>query len=180
MFSGPKKVAIHIQVPIVSNARYPKDLAERGFVGVIVPMPFNLAVLNVDGADGIQERFPSVREWTLAGHSLGGSMAAAYADGSGGSWDGLVLLASYSASDLSDDGLDVLCVRGGDDGVLDEWACADSRPNLPRDAQEVVIRGGNHAQFGSYGPQAGDGAPGISAEEQRKIVADEIAQAFLG
>ena len=107
-------------------------------------------------------------------------MAAAYADGSGGSWDGLVLLASYSASDLSDDGLDVLCVRGSEDGVLDERAYADNRPNLPRDAQEVVIRGGNHAQFGSYGPQAGDGAPGISAEEQRKIVADEIAQAFLG
>ena len=54
----------------MSNARYPKDLAERGFVGVIVPMPFNLAVLNADGANGVQERFPSVREWALAGHSL--------------------------------------------------------------------------------------------------------------
>lgn len=154
-------------------------LAERGFVSVIVPMPFNLAVLNVDGANGIQEQFPSVREWVLMGHSLGGSMAAAYVDGHGGSWDGLVLLASYSTSDLSDDGLDVLCVRGSEDGVLNEQAYAGNRPNLPLDAQEVIIPGGNHAQFGDYGPQAGDGAPGIPAEEQQKIAADEIAQTFL-
>lgn len=157
-----------------------QNLAERGFVSVIVPMPFNLAVLNVDGASGIQEQFPSVRKWILMGHSLGGSMAARYIDGRSGSWDGLVLLASYSTPNLSDDDLDILSIYGSEDGALNGEAYADNRPNLPRDAQEVVIPGGNHAQFGDYGSQAGDGAPGISAEEQQSLVADEIARAFLG
>ena len=33
---------------------------------------------------------------------------------------------------------------------------------------EYVINGGNHAQFASYGNQAGDGVATISNENQRK------------
>lgn len=47
------------------------DLAERGFLCVIACMPFNLPVLDADGADGVQERFPAVQRWILMGHSLG-------------------------------------------------------------------------------------------------------------
>ena len=46
-------------------------LADRGFLCVIVCMPFNLAVLDANGADGVRERFPAVRRWILMGHSLG-------------------------------------------------------------------------------------------------------------
>lgn len=53
-----------------------RDLVDRGFLCVIVCMPFNLAVLDANGADGVQERFPAVRRWILMGHSLGGVMAA--------------------------------------------------------------------------------------------------------
>jgi len=41
-----------------------------------------------------------------------------------------------------------------------------SRSRLPDTAQFITIEGGNHAQFGSYGPQAGDRAADISAEDQ--------------
>ncbi len=40
----------------------------------------------------------------------------------------------------------------------------------------VEIKGGNHAQFGSYGEQYGDGTAAIPAEEQRKITVDAILQ----
>ena len=156
-----------------------QDLAKRGFVSVIVPMPFDLAVFNVDGASGIQEQIPSVQKWILMGHSLGGSMAATYIDGHSESWDGLVLLASYSTSDLTDNNLEVICIRGSEDGVLNEQAYADNQSNLSHDALESVIQGGNHAQFGDYGAQEGDGEPSISSEEQQKLTADEIAQVFL-
>lgn len=89
-----------------------QDLADRGFLCVIVCMPFNLAVLDANGADGVQERFPAVRRWILMGHSLGGVMAAGYLDGRAQSWDGLVLLGAYSTADLSDDGVTVLSSRG--------------------------------------------------------------------
>lgn len=156
-----------------------QDLADRGFLCVIVPMPFNLAVLDANGADGVQERFPAVRRWILMGHSLGGVMAAGYLDGHARSWDGLVLLGAYSTADLSDDGVTVLSVTGDSDGVLNRRAAADNEGNLGEDARELVIPGGNHAQFGSYGPQDGDGEATLSPEEQRALTADEIAGVFL-
>lgn len=39
-----------------------QDLAEREFVSVIVPIPFNLTVFNVDGASGVQEQFSSIQK----------------------------------------------------------------------------------------------------------------------
>lgn len=156
-----------------------QDLAERGFLCVIVLMPFNLAVLDANGTDGVQERFPAVRRWILMGHSLGGVMAASYLDGHARSWDGLVLLGAYSTADLSDDGVTVLSIAGDSDGVLNRQAAADNEKNLGEDARELVIPGGNHAQFGSYGSQDGDGEASLSLEEQRALTADEVAGVFL-
>lgn len=48
-----------------------RDLADRGLLCVIVCMPSNLAVLDANGADGVQGRFPAVRRWILMGRSLG-------------------------------------------------------------------------------------------------------------
>ncbi len=52
--------------------------AERDILCVLVEMPFNLAVFDINAADGIQEQYPEVGHWYIGGHSLGGSMAASY------------------------------------------------------------------------------------------------------
>ena len=52
--------------------------AEQGILCALVEMPFNLAVLDIDAADGIQAQYPEIEEWYIGGHSLGGSMAASY------------------------------------------------------------------------------------------------------
>ena len=52
--------------------------AENGILCVIVEMPFNLAVFDVNAADGIQKEYPQIENWYIGGHSLGGSMAASY------------------------------------------------------------------------------------------------------
>ena len=41
------------------------------------------------------------------------------------------------------------------------------RANLPESTIEVVIDGGNHAQFGSYGTQKGDGEAAVTREAQQ-------------
>ena len=51
---------------------------------------------------------------------------------------------------------------------------------LPEDAVLQVIPGGNHAQFGSYGPQKGDGEPLISPAEQWAETAALIEECFVG
>lgn len=93
-------------------------LAEDGIQCVLLKMPFNLAVLDVNAADGIPEEFPEIGSWYIGGHSLGGTMVASCAAGHPGDFDGLILLASYSTAGLSDSGLRVLSVYGSEDGVL--------------------------------------------------------------
>ncbi len=141
-------------------------LAERGVLCVLVKMPFHLAVLSPQRADGIQEQFPEIERWYMAGHSLGGAMASSYIAGHTDRFRGLILLAAYSTADLSGSSLDVLTVYGSEDGVMNRDSYAKYASNLPADRTELVIDGGCHAYFGAYGPQDGDGTPTISAGEQ--------------
>jgi hypothetical protein len=51
------------------------------------------------------------------------------------------------------------------------------RPNLPEETTtEVIIEGGNHAGFGDYGVQDGDGEASLSGEEQRKITVEAVME----
>ena len=47
---------------------------------------------------------------------------------------------------------------------------------LPATTRWVAIEGGNHVQFGWYGPQPGDRAATISRERQQEIVVEETAE----
>jgi len=108
---------------------------------------------------------------------LGGAMAASYVSRHAEAYDGLILLAAYSTSDLSESALRVLCIYGSEDGVLNRERYEGSKANLPDDFEEIVIDGGCHAYFGSYGPQDGDGIPTISNEEQIVRTAEIIREA---
>ena len=144
------------------------ELAEENILCVLTEMPLNLAVLDMNAAEGIQDRYPEVEDWFLGGHSLGGSMAAAYLEESSENYEGLVLLASYSTADLSDRNLRAISIYGSEDGVLNLEKYDQSYKNLPENTEQFVMDGGNHAGFGSYGPQEGDGMALISGAEQRK------------
>lgn len=154
--------------------------AEQDMVCVLVKMPFRLAVLDLHAADGIPERYPEVEHWYIGGHSLGGSMAAAYlAEDHADSYDGLFLLGAYSAADLSHTDLNVLSVFGSEDQVMNREKYEKNRGNLPENFTEKVIDGGCHAYFGMYGTQDGDGTPSIRCEEQIEETAkllDEFTQ----
>ncbi len=149
--------------------------AEQGILCVLVKMPCNLAVLDVNAADGIPERFPEIGSWYIGGHSLGGAMAASYAAHHADELDGLVLLAAYSTEDLTKSGLTVCSIYGSEDGVMNRKKYDANKANLPGNTSELVIEGGCHAGFGSYGPQDGDGTPSISGEEQMARTAERIA-----
>lgn len=149
------------------------ELASGGWTCVDVSMPLDLALLDQDAADRVMAGHPEVEHWYVAGHSLGGAMAAGYASRQSGKAEGLILLAAYSTEDLTDTQLKVVSIYGSDDGVLNRDHYDADKANLPQGTtSELVIEGGNHAQFGSYGAQAGDGKAQIPASEQW----DETAQ----
>ena len=121
-----------------------------------------------------REIYPSIQEWYMGGHSLGGAMAAEYVSKHVDEFDGLYLFAAYSTADLSDSDLRVFSVYGSEDGVLDMDKYRKYRSNLPEDTYEYVIDGGCHSYFGSYGLQKGDGTPDVAFEEQIEMTVDFI------
>jgi pimeloyl-ACP methyl ester carboxylesterase len=90
---------------------------------------------------------------------------------------GLVLWASYPASsdNLSQSSLRVVSIYGTQDGLSDAGKIAASKALLPKDTRYVPIDGGNHAGFGWYGVQSGDGQAKISRQEQQA----QVVQATL-
>ncbi|MBR3807270.1 MAG: alpha/beta hydrolase [Lachnospiraceae bacterium] len=151
-------------------------LASEGIVCVLVEMPFNLAVLDMNAADGIQEQYPQVEQWYIGGHSLGGAMAATYLADHVNLYEGLILLGAYSTEDLSKEKVRVLSIYGSEDKVMNHKKYRDNKDNLPEDFCEIIIEGGCHAYFGMYGKQEGDGTPQITNEEQIHQTADNIIE----
>ena len=141
-------------------------LAEKGILCVLLHMPGNLAVLDMDAAEGVQQMYPEVEDWYIGGHSLGGAMAASYVSEHVDKYEGLLLLAAYSTADLSDSGLNVISLYGSEDKVLKMDSYEENKSNLPEDYVEVVIEGGCHSGFAYYGEQDGDGVPTITQDEQ--------------
>lgn len=150
-------------------------LAERGVDVCLVRMPFRLAIFGINKADGVRSRYDYDR-WFIGGHSLGGAAAAIYAAGHD-DLAGVILCAAYPTKQLDKNDLE-LTIYGTEDRVLNAGKLAEGRQYASDHAAEYEIAGGNHAQFGSYGVQAGDGEASISAEEQQVRAAALILQAL--
>ncbi len=155
-----------------------KEIAAGGMDCFLVKMPGNLAVLGANRAQGVIDQY-DYDHWYIGGHSLGGAMAASFAAKHTDELDGLVLLAAYSTKDLSQSGLMVLSIYGSEDQVLNREKYEQDKTNLPDDTQEYVIKGGNHAGFGDYGAQKGDGTATISAEDQQDLAAEKTLEACV-
>ena len=132
--------------------------------------------------------------WYVGGHSLGGAMAAGFAaehgeasedvlreeapEGvlHGGTLEGVILLAAYPTDPLDPDMSEIL-IYGSEDEVLNMQSLEESRQYAPEHLTEHIIKGGNHAQFGSYGEQKGDGKASLCMEEQIEETVQVIAGA---
>lgn len=132
-----------------------------GVTVALVKMPFRLAVFDINAADRVYTALPQVSRWYIGGHSLGGAMASSYVKGHEQALAGLILLGAYPVNDSP---IDTLCIYGSEDIMLD-------KTKLTGVENVLHIDGGNHAQFGNYGVQEGDGEAAISREAQQSIAA---------
>jgi pimeloyl-ACP methyl ester carboxylesterase len=155
-----------------------REIALHGYLVAIVDMPLNLAVFDANRADRVIAEYPDVVAWVVGGHSLGGAMASTYAENHPDRVAGLLLLAAYPPSnvDLTDNQeLEAVSIYGTSDGVLSEETANAAVDLLPDSTTYVPIEGGNHAQFGDYGPQSGDNPATIDGDDQRYRAANAIA-----
>lgn len=177
LFDGPSDTRAMIFYPgakVEADAYAPLmyKIAEEWGDCFLVKMPANMAMLDADAAKDIRQDY-QYDQWYLAGHSLGGVTAASYLQEHPEGFRGLVLLAAYSNGQLSE-ALQTVSIYGDLDGVLNRKEYEKNRNNLPENTEEVIIAGGNHAQFGNYGDQNGDGTAAISWEEQQQQVLDAL------
>jgi hypothetical protein len=160
-----------------------RELAEQGYLGVIVPMPLNFAILATGRADDVITAHPEIEQWYIGGHSLGGASAAIFADQNPEAVDGVAFWAAFppNGNSLADQPeLAVSSIYGTLDGLATVDDIAASIPLMPADAVLVPIEGGNHAQFGWYGAQQGDNPATISREEQQRQVVDATLALLAG
>lgn len=160
------------KVPPAAYAPLAHEIASAGHLVVIVPMPLNLAVLGIGAADAVLAAHPSIRTWSLAGHSLGGAMAAQYVADHPGRIAGLALWAAYAATDLSGSGVAALSVWGSLDAGAARMGGTEAREALPADATFVELPGANHEQMGWYTGQPNDPPATIGRAEQQRLVAE--------
>ena len=153
------------------------ELASRGIDCIAVRMPLNFALFNKDAFSDAKSAFGDYVHYYIGGHSMGGAMAAVYASEHTNELDGLVLLAAYPTQALSND-LKVLEIYGSNDKVLNRKKLTAGDRYLPSDAVVFEISGGNHAQFGDYGVQNGDGVATVLPDYQRKVTVNLIVKTF--
>lgn len=154
-----------------------KEIAAQGYTVIIPHLPLKMAIFSPDRADKVIRKYPEIDTWVIGGHSLGGVTAADYASRHE-NISGLVLLASYPGdhTDLTKSSVDVLSIWASNDEVADSKVIKSAKSVMPRGAEFMEIEGGNHAGFGDYGEQKGDGKASISNEQQMMQTSEAIVE----
>ena len=150
-----------------------EPLVDAGITVVIARPTLNFAILELRPLSTFEALAPDVETWFVGGHSLGGVKACQYAAETAG----LILFGSYCAAEISD--LPVLSIGASNDGLSTPTKIEDAADLLPADTRFIEITGGNHAQFGDYGTQPGDGESTISDAEFTKQLTTAILE-FVG
>ena len=162
VFYPGAKVEAEAYLPLLDQIR------RTGVACILVHMPFHMAIFDANAAEEVIAQFPEFQHWYIAGHSMGGAMASKFAADHPDQVDGLILMGAYIYGDYPDE--KTLTIYGSLNQSVEDHI--DYTENI------VEIEGGNHAQFGNYGPQKGDPAAAISAQEQQAQTVAAI-EAFL-
>ena len=158
---------------------YPlSEIAASGVTVVIMDPLMNMALFDTRTVEELALAAPEVNDWILSGHSLGGVRACMLAQHP--DVVGLVLMGSYCATDVSALSIPVLQVLGSGDGLIDTEAVSASASFLPDSARTIVLEGVNHASFGTYGAQPGDGIATLSRAEVREELTTMFRKLLAG
>lgn len=173
-----------------------QELVALGYPVIILKVTGNLAINNVGKAKEYRSAIPAVRRWVVGGHSLGGAVACRDIQRDPSLYEGVVLWASFpgNAGSIVDWQGAALSIWGEFDNLANANDIEENKANMPN-AQVVdwtnfptqptdgttlyyEIKGGNHAQFGDYGLQSGDGEATITRTEQQALIVEAMRRFF--
>ena len=157
IFYGGAKVEEDSYAPLLNK------LAHEGIDVYIAKMPFCFPLFNRSKADTIYN--DTYKEVYLMGHSLGGVCCAMDLETTKLDYRGVIFLASYPSKQM-DNKYKSLTIYGSEDKVMNKKEYENNLSYLPSGYITKVIEGGNHANYGYYGKQKGDGEASITREQQ--------------
>jgi len=163
-------------------------IAEDSICVLIPKFTSNLAITGLSKYKHLIEQFPEIDNWYVGGHSLGGIAALSAVNNDPDMFRGLILLGTYPSESFAnpDWSGQVLSIYAENDllSTSDEIESAQMYLPTARFMTNIdhidtlnthtpstiyyLISGGNHAQFGDYGTQDGDGMPEITLLQQHE------------
>ncbi|MEM6722900.1 MAG: alpha/beta hydrolase [Bacteroidota bacterium] len=153
-----------------------RNLAEAGYNVTIIKMPWRLSTKGYKKIKDLAELEHPAKKYILAGHSQGAKMAAQFVFEHPDLMDGLILLGTSHPRDisLSDRFIPCLKLYAEKDGLASPAEVFENEKKLPQGYQLIMIKGGNHSQFGNMGRLLMDGKADINPALQQDIMLREI------
>jgi dienelactone hydrolase len=163
-----------------------RPIADAGYAVFVVRLPYRFAPLSshrveaVNRARALVAAHPGVAYWVVAGHSLGGALAARLALADRASNAAFVLIGTTHPKDDDLSRLDApfTKVYATNDNIAPPDRVMATKGLLPKHTEWIQIAGGNHSRFGNYGHQLFDGTATISREEQQRITREALLGAL--
>ncbi|HSD06611.1 alpha/beta hydrolase [Flavobacterium sp.] len=157
-----------------------RKIAANNIQVYLIKMPWRLASVGYNKPKELHLFNDKTKIYILAGHSLGGKMAAQFAFENPTLINKLILLGTTHPRNfsLNTRKMAVLKIYGSKDGIADEKSIFNNKSKLPITAEFVKLDGANHSQFGYYGFQFGDNQAILDRDKQQAEILKTI-MAFL-
>ncbi|UOQ48367.1 alpha/beta hydrolase [Gracilibacillus caseinilyticus] len=142
------------------------QLSEQGYLVGIPQMLFNFPILDTNKANEIIDNYSSISHWFIGG--VGRCFSSKLCLQLPQEASGLILLGAYPTedTDFSNTQLPKLSIYAEHDDLTTLHDIKDTRNLLSKSVVFYQIDGGNHAQFGMYGPRREDRSANITVKEQ--------------
>ena len=152
------------------------SIAKLNNLTVHIPkVAFKLAIIDQGVIDKVVKK-NGLTNYFVAGHSLGGVIACYHTKQNQEAVKGLILMGSYCEESISEYKGQVLSIAGSEDKVMDSKRRDEKNAGLPTQAIIETIIGANHAQFGNYGKQNGDGIATATEPETLTNILTQFAR----
>jgi len=155
-----------------------REITLEGYLVVVADFPINMAVFSPNIGEEIVAHYPGIDHWAIAGHSVGGTMAAQYTANHPETIEALAIWASYPAdsTDISELNIPIISIYGSREIGVNDTSVEERAHLLPEDTLYIRIEGGDHHQFGSYQINPEEHLATTSrASQQKQIVEATLA-----
>ncbi len=155
-----------------------RKLAESGFTCHLLKSPWRIPSYNYQRICGLFNL--KQNNYVIGGHSQGGKIASQLVYENPDAFKGLFLLGTSHPRDLDLSGQNIPCVKiyAENDGLASMKEVLQNANKLPADSKLIMIKGGNHSQFGYLGHLLMDHSADISLKEQQQKTIDELLYFF--